>query len=85
MLLNTLNKDYAVRVAVDGLSALRVVNQNLLDMILLDVAGSTGFCGSINASEQEENIFEFSAKFMYIATINENNLVYSQYPELFSR
>ncbi|MEI6262462.1 MAG: hypothetical protein WCR46_21505, partial [Deltaproteobacteria bacterium] len=36
---------------------------------------STGFCGSINASEQDENIFEFSAKFMYIATINENNLV----------
>ena len=37
--------------------------------------GSTGFCGSINASEQEENIFEFSAKFMYNATSNENNLV----------
>jgi hypothetical protein len=37
--------------------------------------GSTGFCGSINGSEQDENIFEFSAKFMYIATINENNLV----------
>jgi hypothetical protein len=26
-----------------------------------DFTGSTGFCGSINASEQDENIFEFSA------------------------
>ena len=42
---------------------------------LHDIPGSTGFCGSINASERDVNIFEFSAKFMYIATINENNFV----------
>jgi multimeric flavodoxin WrbA len=45
----------------------------------MNVPGSTGFCGSINASEQEENIFEFSAKFMYIATDNENNLTRACY------
>jgi len=45
VLLNTLNEDYTVRVAVDGLSALRAVNQNLPDLILLDVVmpGMDGF------------------------------------------
>jgi|GEM_PF-566752 len=45
VLLSTLNKDYNVRVAMDGLSALRAVDQNLPDLILLDVVmpGMDGF------------------------------------------
>jgi hypothetical protein len=54
--------------------ALSTSSQQLI-IRLHDIPGFTGFCGLINASKQDINIFEFSAKFMYIATINDNNLV----------
>ncbi len=60
VLLNTLDETYSVRVATDGRSALRAVNQNRPDLILLDVVmpGMSGFevCRRLKENKDTKDI-----------------------------